>query len=189
MNIEDSSKQTYISMLRGINVGGHRKVKMDDLKILYENLQLKNVTTYIQSGNVVFQSNIQSCKALADLISKQIYQQFQLDVPVIVKNIEEFNDVYENNPFVTQNRDAEKLYIIFLSENINESVVEEINKYAGDDSFIIYKSAIYLFYTNGYGKTKLTNTFFEKKLKIIATTRGWTTVSKLREIAKSSMNK
>ncbi|MBD8348397.1 DUF1697 domain-containing protein [Dysgonomonas sp. HGC4] len=189
MNIEDSSKQTYISMLRGINVGGHRKIKMDDLKILYENLQLENVMTYIQSGNVVFQSNIQSCKALSDLISKQIHQQFQLDVPVIVKSIEEFNDVYENNPFVTQNKDTEKLYIIFLSENINEPVIEEINKYAGDDLFIIYKSAIYLFCTNGYGKTKLTNTFFEKKLKILATTRGWTTVSKLREIAKSSMNK
>lgn len=189
MNIEDSSKQTYISMLRGINVGGHRKIKMDDLKILYENLQLENVMTYIQSGNVVFQSNIQSCKALADLISKQIHQQFQLDVPVIVKSLEEFNDLYENNPFVTQNKDTEKLYIIFLSENINEPVIEEINKYAGDDLFIIYKSAIYLFCTNGYGKTKLTNTFFEKKLKILATTRGWTTVSKLREIAKSSMNK
>ena len=189
MNIEDSSKQTYISMLRGINVGGHRKVKMDDLKALYENLQLENVTTYIQSGNVVFQSNIQSCKALADLISKQIHQQFQLDVPVIVKSIEEFNDVHENNPFIAQNRDVEKLYVIFLSDNVNGIVVEEINKYSGDDLFIIYKSVIYLFCTNGYGKTKLTNTFFEKKLKIIATTRGWTTVSKLREIAKSSMNK
>lgn len=158
---------------------------MDDLKALYENLELENVKTYIQSGNVIFQSNIESCKSLGDLISNRIHQQFQLDVPVIVKNMEEFNDVYENNPFLAQDKDPQMLYVIFLSDNPNESVIEKIKKYSGNDLFIIYKSAIYLFCTNGYGKTKLTNIFFENKLKIVATTRGWSTVCKLREIART----
>lgn len=187
--MDNFSAQTYISMLRGINVGGHRKIKMDDLKILYENLELNNVKTYIQSGNVVFQSTIQSCKKLADLISNEIQQQFHLDVPVIVKNMEEFSEVCENNPFWTQNKDAKMLYVIFLSDSPDKSTVEKIKKNSGEDLFIIYKSVIYLFCTNGYGKTKLTNTFFENNLKIIATTRGWTTVCQLNEIARTFLEK
>lgn len=173
-------------MLRGINVGGHRKIKMDDLKILYENLQLSNVKTYIQSGNVVFQSTIQSCRKLADLISNEILRQFHLDVPLIVKNIDEFSEICENNPFLAQNKNPKMLYVIFLSDSPSESAIEKIKKNSGEDLFIIYKSVIYLFCTNGYGKTKLTNTFFENNLKITATTRGWTTVCQLNEMAKNT---
>lgn len=185
MIIEDSPVKTYISLLRGINVGGHRKIKMDDLKVLFENLGLEKVRTYIQSGNVVFQSKIQNSKRLADLISAEIKLHFQIDVPVIIKNIEEFAEVYDDNPFIAQNKDTQKLYVIFLSDIPSESVLEKIKKNSGADLYITYKSAIYLFCPNGYGKTKLTNTFFENNLKIAATTRGWATVSQLNSIAKT----
>lgn len=172
-------------MLRGINVGGHRMIKMDELKTLYENLQFTNVKTYIQSGNVIFQSSEDNCKQLADLICAEIKQTFGFDVPVIVKNIEEFEDIYDHNPFLEQNKDLQKLHTIFLSDVPSESVINRITIKSGEDLFVVYKTAIYLFCPNGYGKTKLTNTFFENNLKIVATTRGWATVSQLYNIAQS----
>lgn len=172
-------------MLRGINVGGHRKIRMDELKALYESLQFKNVNTYIQSGNVIFQSSILDCKQLEELLSTTIKERFNFDVPCIIKNIEDFQDIYENNTFFLQNRDSQNLYTVFFSDLLDESVINKIPNNYGNDLFIVYKSAIHLFCPNGYGKTKLTNTFFEKNLKVIATTRGWATVSQLYKIAHS----
>lgn len=183
--MDNPSIQTYISMLRGINVGGHRKIKMDELKALYESLQLQNVNTYIQSGNVIFQSSIYDCKQLEELISKAIKERFNFDVPSIVKNIEDFRDIYENNSFLLQNKDSQHLYTVFLSDYPHESVISKISNNQGEDLFIVYKSAIYLFCPNGYGRTKLTNTFFENSLKMVATTRGWATVCQLYQIAQS----
>ncbi len=179
----DPSIQTYISLLRGINVGGHRKVKMEELKTLYEGLQFQNVSTYIQSGNVVFQTSHNYCENLSDLISGELNKQFGFPVPVIVKNITEFQDIYENNPFLKQNMDSQKLYAIFLSDDPDQYVINKITEKSKEDIFILYKSIIYLFCPNGYGKTKLTNTFFENNLKVVATTRGWASVSKIYQIA------
>lgn len=179
----DSSIQTYISLLRGINVGGHRKVKMEELKTLYEGLQFQNVSTYIQSGNVVFQTSLNNCKHLSDLISEELNKQFGFPVPVIVKKIAEFQDIYENNPFLKQNMDTQKLYAIFLSDDPDEYAIDQIAEKSKEDIFVLYKSTIYLFCSNRYGKTKLTNTFFENNLKVVATTRGWASVSKIYQIA------
>ena len=184
----ESSIQTYISILRGINVGGHRKVKMEELKTLYEGLQLQNVSTYIQSGNVIFRSSVNNCKDLSDLISKALTERFGFPVSVIVKNIVEFKDIYENNPFLKQNIDIQKLYTIFLSDDPDQYMINKIAKKSEEDIFVLYKSTIYLFCSNGYGKTKLTNTFFENNLKVVATTRGWTTVAKIYQIAQSLSN-
>jgi len=81
--------QTYISILRGINVSGQKKIQMTDLKMLYEDLKFKNVTTYIQSGNIIFEANKQRDEALAKKIENAITEKYHFHVPVIIRSIEE----------------------------------------------------------------------------------------------------
>lgn len=171
--------KTYISLLRGINVSGHKKIVMADLKKLYETLDFKNVTTYIQSGNVIFESATN--KNLEQRIEKAISDTFTFEVPVIITTAAELKKIIENNPFIHEkNIDTEKLHVTFLAK---EPKIGTITAHYEPDSFTIIGKAIYLYCPNGYGRTKLTNTFFEKKLDTQATTRNWKTVLKLSSMS------
>lgn len=103
---------TYISLLRGINVSGHKPVKMEALRKLYEELGYKNVSTYLQSGNVVFTAKGNE-KKLEHKISQQIELDFGFQVPVIVLTIDKLKKVIGNNPFLK--KDAAFLHVTFLS--------------------------------------------------------------------------
>jgi len=175
----------YISILRGINVSGSKMIKMDALRKMYESLKFKNVATYIQSGNVIFESNSTSPGELQKLIEKKILKVFGFEVPVIVIDKKEVAAVIKNSPFVKRkNIDVTKLHVTFLSEEPEQANIEkiEIAKYLPDE-FIISGKAIYLHCPNGYGNTKLNNNFFENKLKVSATTRNWKTVNELLRLA------
>ncbi len=177
--------ETYISMLRGINVSGHKMVKMDELQQLYKNLGFANVQTYIQSGNVIFQSKKIESAELEKKIAKKIKEVFSFEISVLVKSADEFKRVLKNNSFVTKrNEDGTKLHVTFLSNKPKKMDVDEIynGEYASDE-FIITDGVVYLFCPNGYGNTKLTTNFFEKKLNVVATTRNWKTMNKLVELA------
>lgn len=177
--------QTFISILRGINVSGQRKILMADLKTLYEKLKFKEVTTYIQSGNVVFKSE-EKWKdfELAQKIESAIYKKYNFQVPVIIRSKEELKKIISSNPFLKEkNIDVKKLHVTFLSEIPAKTNVENI----GDidfypDTFILNGKEIYLHIPVSYGETKLSNIFFENKLKVKATTRNWNTVNKLLEM-------
>jgi uncharacterized protein (DUF1697 family) len=177
--------QTYISILRGINVSGHKMIKMDALRKMYSDLNFKNVQSYIQSGNVVFQDKKIKHKDLESKIAKEILREFGFEVPVMVKELEEFVTVLNNNPFlINRNEDNTKLHVTFLSQEPQQLEVDKIKdgQYASDE-FIVFGKAVYLFCPNGYGNTKLNNTFFEKKLHVVATTRNWKTINELIHIA------
>ena len=177
--------QTYIAILRGINVSGHKIIKMDTLRGLFENLQFKKVKTYIQSGNVVFQDKSTDPEVLQSRISKKILDEFSFVVPVIVKNKDELAIIVKNNPFLAKKgKDITKLHVTFLSAEPNKADIEKIREGEyGTDEFMISGQTIYLYCPNTYGDTKLSNTFFEKKLKVTATTRNWKTVNELLKIA------
>ena len=177
--------ETYISILRGINVSGQKKILMADLKTLYENLQFKNVKTYIQSGNVVFKSE----KKLADTetakrIEEAIQKEYGFHVPVIIRSHKELDKVIASNPFSSEkNIDLKKLHVTFLSEFPSKEKLQELKSVDfSPDEFTIQGKEIYLHIPVSYGETKLSNSFFEKKLKVTATTRNWNTVNKLAEI-------
>jgi uncharacterized protein (DUF1697 family) len=177
---------TFISMLRGINVSGQKKIKMADLKSRYEALGLGHVTTYVQSGNVVFESAGQDGPALAYLIEGQIQQTFGYDVRVFVRTPDDFQKLIETNLFLnSRHEDPARLHVTFLYSNPPASVLSGLELPSGiSDEFFLAEKAIFLFCPNGYGTTKLSNTFFERKLKTAATTRNWNTVNALYQLAK-----
>lgn len=177
--------EKYISILRGINVSGKNKIKMDDLKLIYESVGFKNVATYIQSGNVIFEFKTVDRKELSELISGSIKKKLEFDVPVFVLTSDKLNEIFSNNPFIN-NRDENisKLHVTVLDNSPDKNLVSELLKTnSGIDEFILKDNIVYLFCPSGYGKTKLTNAFFEKKLKVSATTRNWKTITKLVELS------
>ncbi len=178
--------KTYISMLRGINVSGSNKIRMTDLKLLYEELGFNDVITYIQSGNLIFKSSLKTTDLiLTNKIEHAIIDKFKLNVPVIIRSINELKNIISSNPFFKENDiNIEKLHVTFLAQKSQEEIAEKIK--VSDylpDKFILIEKEIYLYCPNGYGNTKLTNTFFENKLKVKATTRNWRTTNKLLELA------
>jgi uncharacterized protein (DUF1697 family) len=177
--------QTYISILRAINVG-QRKILMADLKALYEELKFKEVITYIQSGNVIFKTGKKIAdQVLAKKIGQAIVKKYHFDSPVIIRTVDEMKKTIAANPFLKQRGiNLEKLHVTFLAENPELSNVKSIqNLDYAPDKFIIAGKDVYLYCPNGYGITKLSNSFFENKLKVTAATRNWKTVNTLATLA------
>jgi uncharacterized protein (DUF1697 family) len=179
----------YVAILRGINVGGKRMIKMDALKQLFASLGFSKVETYIQSGNVFFQCKKTSEEKLAAIIAKEIENIFAFDVPTIVKNIDELKQIIINNPFTKDKKKlTEFLHVTFLATTPAKANVESIEKLTfDDDALAIIDKAVYLYCPNSYSSSKLTNGFFENKLKVIATTRNWKTCNELMNIAEKMM--
>ena len=173
---------TYISMLRGINVSGQKKIKMEELKEFYRSLGFKNIQTYIQSGNVIFESSDKNVSKIINKIERKIKKSFGFDVLVLIRTKNDLKKLIDNNPFAK--KDNSKLLVTLLSDTPLQSPIDEITKIKDDsEEFFIFGKEIYLFCPNGYGKSKLSNNFFERKLKLSATTRNWKTVNKLLELA------
>ena len=176
---------TFITILRGINVSGQKKIRMDELKTILEKLKFQNIRTYIQSGNIIFKDGENNPGELVKKIENAIFDNYGFQVPVIIRDYEQLLKIKGNNPFLKQkDNDITKLYVTFLAGEPQKEYAEQINTFNDPvDKFIIKGTEIYLFCPGGYGKTKLSNSFFERKLKITATTRNWKTVNKLVEIA------
>jgi len=175
---------TYISMLRGINVSGHNKISMTDLKNLYESLDFQNVITYLQSGNVVFDSDKQDASKISSQIEAQIKKSLSLSVSVLLRDKNDLQQIISGNPFVKRKKDLIKLYVTFLQSSPAPFDFKRLPLPSDEsDEFIIVDKEIFIFCPNGYGRTKLNNNFFEKKLNVIATTRNWNTVNALYKLS------
>src|ERR1041385_3554744 len=136
---------TFLSILRGINVGGQKKILMKDLKALYEELKFKNVITYIQSGNVIFESS--SSKDTAKNIEQKIEEKYGFNVPVIMRTVDEIQTVLKGNPFLKEkNVDVERLHVTFLTDNPKKELIDNIKgiNYK-PDKFVLSGKEIYLY--------------------------------------------
>ena len=176
----------YISLLRGINISGQKKIKMLDLRLLYESLGFDNIITYIQSGNVIFDIPHKNISEIKTLIEQAIKQQYHFQVPTIIRTTKDLANIIQNNPFTPINleKDGTKILVCFLSEKSTQDNISNLLSYVkAPEKLIIKKDIVYLYCPNGYGKSKLTNNFIENKLKVEATTRNWKTVLKLTELA------
>ena len=170
--------KTYIVLLRGINVSGKNKIPMADLRDLLYDLNFQNVQTYIQSGNIILDSDLDK-NVICNIIKIGIQDKFGFDVSVLVRTIPEWKTAIENYPFSTEN---EKIVAFtFLNKTTKEKTIEVKN--IGEDQYKIVDDVVYLYCPSSFGSTKLTNNIIEKKLNVIATTRNMRTTLKLLELS------
>ncbi|MGK0388828.1 MAG: hypothetical protein ACI94Y_001560 [Maribacter sp.] len=174
----------YISLLRGINVSGKNKIKMAELRAMYKKLDFHAVESYIQSGNVKFESSEENTQILAIIITEAIKKEFGYDVNILVVDSHQIHQIASNNPFLQdRHEDIKFLHVTLIKQLPNDELVKTIKDVQPkDDEFIIRRNTIYVFTPGGYGKTKLSNAFFERKLKVSATTRNWKTILKLKSM-------
>ncbi len=173
----------YISLLRGINVSGQKIIKMTELKELYESLNFTNVTTYIQSGNVVFCSDEKDVKKIQKLIEQKIEEIYNFHVPTLVLIESKLKKIISSMPFDLSKMDLSKLAVTFLDSAPDKTLIKNLDKFKSDgEEFILLGDVVYLYCPDGFGKTKLTNNLFENKLKVTATSRNWKTTIKLSEM-------
>ena len=165
---------TWISLLRGINVGGKNVIKMDALIHLYEKLGFKDARSYLQSGNVIFRSDEEDPVNIGNLITTRLKMDFGMEVSVFALSPGTLEKILENNPFLKNpSKDPVHQYITFLFSEVER---HELNIFGdamreGED-IVVSKSAVYLFLPGGYGRTRLSNNFLENKLEVSATTRS-----------------
>lgn len=173
-----------VSLFRGINVGGHQIVRMDALKKLHMSLDLHDVQSYIQSGNVVFSSNKANVTQIQKEIEDGFAQTFGFPVKVMVRTESELNAIIENNPFQNQPmRESKWIIAMFLASDPSSTALEDIQKaYTGPEEIHIIGQEVFIYYPEGMGRSKLTNTLLEKKLKTVSTARNWNTVLKLQQM-------
>jgi uncharacterized protein (DUF1697 family) len=169
---------TYILLLRGINVSGKNSIKMEDLKNTIDQTIHTNCKTYIQSGNVIFQLKKSATLNLENKINECLFDLFNTPIPFVLLTIETLNELINNNPFKTS--PIAMLHVTICKEQPSNEV--PLPSFLPDEATCI-GNHIYLRCPNGYGKTKYTNLFFEKKFNTISTTRNWKTILTLQQLA------
>lgn len=173
----------YIAILRGINVGGRRSVRMEDLRRFMEEAGFKNIQTYIQSGNIVFEDQqSRDGQEIARIIEKLISDHYYFEVPVIVWSAKELHEAIDENPYA-RDYGVERLHLTFLKEEPSSEALDEIEIYDfPPDRYMISGKKVFIYCDGKYSDSKLTNKFFEDKLKVSATTRNWKTVQQLGDM-------
>jgi uncharacterized protein (DUF1697 family) len=176
-------KQTYIALLRGINVGGH-KLPMKELARMFEDAGCDEVRTYIQSGNALFTADAALARRMPRLIAAAIRQQFDFDSPVIVRSEKELGEVVAANPFAGPDVEERELHVAFLAGQPSAAAVAKLDPdRSPPDEFAVHGREIYMRCPNGMARTKLTNAWFDRRLDTVSTMRNWRTTRKLLELA------
>jgi uncharacterized protein (DUF1697 family) len=177
----------YVSLLRGINVGGNKIIKMEALRALHEELGLAGAQTLLQSGNVVFASNEADAAALARRIKDGIRRRFALDVEIMLRRAAELDRILRRNPFPEEGRrDPSHLLVMFLAAPPKADAKAALaSAEVAPERLEIIGSEVFLYYPNGIGRSKLTGTLIEKRLGIAGTARNLNTLAKLLEMAQA----
>lgn len=173
----------YIALLRGINVGGHNMIKMAELKRVLETMGLGKVKTYIQSGNVLFESE-EEARPLGQRMEAEIKKVFGLSVPVVLRTIIEFEQIIKNCPFPTDTLlEGESVQVAFLADTPSQEGMNKLSSFQSDmDEYLIAGKDVYLFFRQSFRTSKLATQL--PKLGVTATVRNWKTVIKLASMVK-----
>ncbi len=172
----------YVCLLRAINVAGKNKINMKDLVNYLEQIGLKNISYYVHTGNLVFESNINNIKQVKLQIENIIKNAYSYQITAIIKTENQFRIDIKQNPFMPK-LDSKKIYVTFLDEIPDEKLISMIaTDIGGDDKWVQINDCIYVYAANGYGRSKITNTLFENKLKIKATSRNWNSIISTKKL-------
>ena len=182
-NRVSKTSSVRVALLRGINVGGKNMLPMKDLVGMFVAAGCGDVTTYIQSGNVVFRAEAKMAEGLGSLIASRVEERFGLRIPVVLRTAAEMERVIRENPFLLRAADAEMLHVSFLADLPGADRVAGLDAgRSAPDAFAVVGREIYMRLVNGAARTKLTNAYFDSKLKTVSTMRNWRTVLKLAEM-------
>ena len=175
----------YVALLRGINVGGKNKMLMAHLSEMFHKAGCKNVRTFIQSGNVIFDCSAKVSAQVPRLVAEQITDALGYNTPVVLRSLLELEEAVNNNPFLKPDSDLGLLHLVFLAALPEPSKVAALDpQRSPGDEYVVRGREIYLSLPNGAGESKLTNAYFDSKLSTISTGRNWRTVTKLLEMMK-----
>ena len=177
--------ETYIAILRGINVSGQKKIKMAELREHLAELKYEALQTYIQSGNILFQSQPVEESMFEQEITDKIKEKYGFDVPVMVRTLSDWKRIHAENPFTeVPVEEYNRLFVAFLDQEpkpANEEVLKGMQ--FETEEFVMAGREVYYYCRNGAGRAKLSNNLLEKKLKVSATSRNFKTVEKLLTLA------
>ncbi len=174
----------HVALLRGINVGGKNKLPMATLVEMFRVEGAAGVTTFIQSGNVVFDAPVKLAGAIGAGVERRIEQQLSLRVPVVLRSAAELAAAVERNPFVAARVDEDELHVMFLAARPTPAQARALDPARSPgDQFALVGRDLYLRLPNGVARSKLTNAYFDKALATVSTARNWRTVLKLLELA------
>ena len=178
----------WVALLRGINVGGNKSIKMADLRELLHTLGLEQVQTLLQSGNVLLESNLPS-EHLRDLLETQLETHFGFSVRVILRNTPDFSEVIAQHPFsLIQLNETAKIGVLFFQSSPKQQLLTDwLMSYRGTEQLYYGTQHLYIFYTDGMGNSKLSHTVLEKQLKRVSTMRNWNTLQKLLTALQSKL--
>ena len=183
-----STKMTvFVSFLRGVNVGGHKRVRMVDLAKVYDSLGFDKVQTYIQSGNVVFSCTKEDMATLASRIARKMENQLGLTADVFIRTLDEIEELRARSPF---KKDQIRVHVTFLKDKLLQVATDKLDAVRGEDEeYLVSGKEVFLYLPSGYGRSKLSNALLERVLKTRATTRNWNTVQALLQMAKDIIKK
>jgi uncharacterized protein (DUF1697 family) len=176
-------RQSWVALLRGVNLGARNKVSMPHLRELFEELGCDDVTTYLQSGNVLFRTPVPRDELMQSL-ERGIRDRFGLEIRVLLRTKSDLRATVARNEFADRQSDPTKLHVTFLAAAPQRKLAAALEqKRFEPDEFRVTRDAVYLHCPSGYGRSKLSNAFFEKELDVVATTRNWRTVTALADLA------
>jgi len=174
----------YILLLRGINIGVYNRIKMPQLKELFAEIGMPSVTTYIQSGNVLFDHKDLDQEKLIKDLQEVLQLKMGWSVPIFIYDAAEWKRIVKNNPFAKKDDHNPAFFHVTLLEKSKKDVKVLEHK---DESSPVIGRAVYLYCPDGYRNTKINNTTIQKKLSMFATTRNWNTMSKLLALVEELM--
>ena len=174
----------FVALLRSVNVAGHGRLAMNELRASVEALGFTDVTTYIQTGNVLFKADSKSEKGIATTIEQRLAEDFGDSPAVLVRSVAEFRRVGSSSPYAKAGADPARHHVTFLATVPTKAALDALTlPPSGRDELVVDGKEIYVHTPDGYAGTKYTGTFLERRLGVVSTTRNWNTVTKLSELA------
>lgn len=174
----------YVALLRSVNVAGYGRLPMADVQRAFEDLGYRDVSTYIQTGNVLFRSPARNESALAAAIGDKLALAFGQAPAVILRTVPALTRVVATSPFPRQGADPSRHHVTFLAETPSaERLAGFSAPPSGRDELVIIDREVYVHTPDGYAGSKLTGALLERRLQVVSTTRNWNTVTKLCALA------
>ncbi len=174
----------YVALLRSVNIGGYGRIPMNELRSSFEKLGYADVTTYIQTGNVLFSTTSKSEPKIVDTIEERLDEDFGESPAVILRSVPELLRVGKASPFARSGANPARHHVTFLATPPGKAALAVFDPPAsGQDELVVDGREVYVHTPNGYAETKYTGSFLERRLGVVSTTRNWNTVTKLCALA------